>query len=113
MRELIHQQHEQFHQSKESTALVNEKYHDLKSLLESFQGQISQTQIDQLKEKVGGYDTLVDTGNRVLDVVLAEKRATCGRRGMLWRRTASPSTPPCGPSIPRARTTAAPWLAAA
>lgn len=82
MRELIHQQHEQFRQSKESTALVNEKYHDLKSLLESFQGQISQTQIDQLKEKVGEYDTLVDTGNRVLDVVLAEKRAICGRRGI-------------------------------
>lgn len=82
MRELVHQQHEQFRQSKESTDLVNEKYHDLKGLLESFQGQISQAQIDQLKEKVGQYDTFVATGNRVLDVVLAEKRAVCGRRGV-------------------------------
>lgn len=82
MRELVHQQHEQFRQSKEITDLVNEKYHDLKGLLEGFQGQISQAQIDQLKEKVGEYDTLVDTGCRVLDVVLAEKRAACGRRGV-------------------------------
>lgn len=82
MRELVHQQHEQFRQSKESTALVNEKYHDLKGLLESFHGQISQEQIDQLKEKVGEYDTFVATGNRVLDVVLAEKRAACSRRGI-------------------------------
>lgn len=82
MRELVHQQHEQFHQSKESTALVNEKYHDLKNLLESFQGQISQEQITRLKAKVGEYDTFADTGNRVLDVALAEKRAVCGRRGV-------------------------------
>lgn len=82
MRELMHQQHEQFRQSQESTALVNEKYHDLKGLLEGFQGQISQAQIDQLKEKVGEYDTFVDTGSRVLDVVLAEKRAACTRRSI-------------------------------
>lgn len=82
MRELVHQQYEQFLQSKESTALVNEKYHDLKGLLESFQGQISQEQIDQLKEKVGEYDTFAATGNRVLDVVLGEKRAVSSRRGI-------------------------------
>lgn len=82
MRELVHHQHEQFRQSKEATDLVNEKYHDLKGLLEGFQGQISQAQIDQLKENVGEYDTLVNTGSRVLDVVLAEKRAACGRRGI-------------------------------
>ena len=82
MRELVHQQHEQFRQSKESVDLVNEKYHDLKGLLESFQGSVSQGQVDRLREKVGTYDTFVDTGNRVLNVVLAEKRASCGRRGI-------------------------------
>lgn len=82
MRELVHQQYEQFRQSKESTDLVNEKYHDLKGLLESFQGQISQEQIDQLKEKVNGYDTFAATGNRVLDVVLGEKRTVSMGRGI-------------------------------
>ena len=82
MRELVHQQYEQFRQSRESAALVNEKYHDLKNLLESFQGQISQEQLTQLKEKVGEYDTFAATGNRVLDVVLGEKRAVSMRRGI-------------------------------
>lgn len=82
MRELVHLQREQFRQSEESAALVNEKYHDLKGLLENFQGQISQEQTDQIKQKVEKYDTFVDTGNRVLDIVLAEKRAACARRGI-------------------------------
>ena len=82
MRELVHQQYEQFRQSRESTDLVNEKYHDLKGLLESFQGQISQEQIDRLKEKVNGYDAFAATGNRVLDVVIGEKRAVSRRRGI-------------------------------
>ena len=82
MRELVHQQYEQFRQARESTDLVNEKYHDLKGLLEGFQGQISQEQIDRLKEKVSEYDTITATGNRVLDVVLGEKRAVSGRRGI-------------------------------
>ena len=82
MRELVHQQYEQFCQSRESTDLVNEKYHDLKGLLESFQGQVSQEQIVQLKEKVEEYDACAATGNRVLDVVLGEKRAVARRRGI-------------------------------
>ena len=82
MRELVHLQREQFRQSEESAALVNEKYHDLKGLLENFQGQISQEQTDRLKQKVGAYDAFVDTGSRVLDIVLAEKRAACARRGI-------------------------------
>lgn len=82
MRELVHEQHEQFRHSKQSVELVNEKYHDLKGLLEGFQGAISQEQIDKLKAKVGEYDTYVDTGSHVLDIVLAEKRALCESRGI-------------------------------
>lgn len=82
MRELVHHQHEQFRQSKESVDLVNEKYHDLKGLLEGFQGQVSTEQLDKLKAKVGQYDTYIKTGNRVLDIVLAEKRAICNQRGI-------------------------------
>ena len=83
MRELVHQQYEQLSQSRECVELVNEKYHDLKGLLESFQGnEISPQQLEKLREKLGTYDTFVDTGNRVLDVVLAEKRGSCNRRGI-------------------------------
>ena len=80
MRELVHEQHEQYRHSKQSVELVNEKYHDLKSLLEGFHGEISREQIDTLKARVGEYDTHIETGNHVLDIVLSEKRAVAAAR---------------------------------
>lgn len=80
MRELVHEQHEQYRHSKQSVELVNEKYHDLKSLLEGFHGEISREQIDTLKARVGEYDTHIETGNHVLDIVLSEKRAIAAAR---------------------------------
>lgn len=80
MRELIHEQHEQYRHSKQSVELVNEKYHDLKGLLEGFHGQISPEQIESLKERIGEYESHIQTGNHVLDIVLSEKRAVCAAR---------------------------------
>ena len=82
MRELMREQYTQFRQSRDSVEIINEKYHDLKGLLESYRGNISDREIDQLKAKVEQYDTFVDTGNEVLDIVLAEKRAVCNQRGI-------------------------------
>lgn len=84
MRELVHEQHEQFRHSKQSVELVNEKYHDLKSLLEGFRGDISPEQIQALRDRVGEYDTHVETGNHVLDIVLSEKRAICAARHIVF-----------------------------
>ncbi len=80
MQELVHEQHEQYRHSKQSVELVNEKYHDLKGLLEGFHGEISREQIDSLKERIGEYESHVETGNHVLDIVLSEKRAICAAR---------------------------------
>jgi hypothetical protein len=80
MQELIHEQHEQFRHSKQSVELINEKYHDLKGLLEGFHGEISRDQIDSLKERIGEYENHIETGSHVLDIVLSEKRAVCAAR---------------------------------
>lgn len=80
MHELIHEQHEQYHHSRQSVELINEKYHDLKSLLEGFHGEISPQQINKMKERIGEYENHIDTGNHVLDIVLSEKRALCANR---------------------------------
>lgn len=80
MHELIHEQHEQYHHSRQSVELINEKYHDLKSLLEGFHGEISPQQINKMKERIGEYENHIDTGNHVLDIVLSEKRALCAKR---------------------------------
>lgn len=82
MQEIIHTQYDQFRQSRDSVDLVNEKYHDLKGLLDGYHGQISPEQMEQLRAKVDEYDVYVDTGNRVLDIVIAEKRAICNQRGI-------------------------------
>ncbi len=80
MQELIHEQHEQYRHSKQSVELINEKYHDLKGLLEGFHGEISREQIESLKERIGEYESHIETGNHVLDIVLSEKRAICAAR---------------------------------
>lgn len=82
MRELVHQQHIQYTASKESMQLVNEKYHDLKRLLQSFQGNVSPAQIKKLEHSIDAYDAQVHTGNDVLDVLLTEKRTLCTQRNI-------------------------------
>lgn len=84
MKELVHQQYEQLQNSKESMDLVNEKYHDLKRLLDNFDGQFSQGQIDKLRNKISEYDNFVDTGNDILDVVLAERAGMCKQKGIVF-----------------------------
>ena len=57
--------------------LVNEKYHDLKQLLQGFHGQVPEYQIQKLEKQLVGYEAAVRTGNDVLDVLLSDKRALC------------------------------------
>lgn len=83
MRELVHQQRVQYDASKESAQLINEKYHDLKHLLKSLRGTVPQAQIDQLKRSIAAYDRPADSGNEVLDVLLAEKNGICQQRNIL------------------------------
>lgn len=80
MRELIHQQHAQFEASKENTQLINEKYHDLKQMISTLSGRISQRELDQLQHSISGYGSEVHTGNDVLDVILTEKKMLCEKQ---------------------------------
>lgn len=82
MRELAHEQYEQYRHSKQSVELVNEKYHDLKGLLENFSGDFSREQLESLKKRLEEYNIHVDTGSRALDIVIAEKTMLCQKRGI-------------------------------
>lgn len=82
MRELIHQQHAQFEASKESTQLIHEKYHDLKQMISTLSGRISQRELDQFQQSISGYDAAVHTGNDVLDVILTEKKMLCEKQNI-------------------------------
>ncbi len=83
MRELVHTQRVQYEASKESAQLINEKYHDLKHLLKSFRGTVPQEQLDRLKQSIAAYERPANSGNEVLDVLLAEKLGICQQRGIV------------------------------
>ena len=83
MRELVHQQRVQYEASKESAQLINEKYHDLKHLLKSFRGTVPQEQLDRLKQSIAAYERPANSGNEVLDVLLAEKIGICQQRNIV------------------------------
>jgi len=83
MRELVHQQRVQYEASKESAQLINEKYHDLKHLLKSFRGTVPQEQLDRLKQSIAAYERPANSGNEVLDVLLAEKIGLCQQRNIV------------------------------
>lgn len=67
------QEEKQFEYSKETIELINVKCHDLKHMLGYFEDRLSKAEIDELKSKVNVYSSSVKTGNKILDVVLAEK----------------------------------------
>ncbi len=83
MRELVHQQRVQYEASKESAQIINEKYHDLKHLIKSFRGTVPQEQLDQLKNSIAAYERPANSGNEVLDVLLAEKIGVCQQRNIV------------------------------
>lgn len=82
MRELMHEQRTQYEASRESVQLINEKYHDLKHLLNSIQNAIPQAEMERLSNALTSYDVRVQSGYEVLDVVLTEKMSLCLQRGI-------------------------------
>ena len=80
MRSMLHIQKLQWQQGKEYTELVNEKYHDLKKIINSFRGEIDPRMLNKLSDAIEAYDDQVRTGNSAVDIVLTEARELCRRR---------------------------------
>lgn len=80
LRNMLHLQYENYKMRQESVELINRKYHDLKHQIailrrESVSGR---TQIlDQMEQEIKAYEANNDTGNKVLDTVLAGKSLSC------------------------------------
>ncbi|MDO4852503.1 MAG: ATP-binding protein [Clostridia bacterium] len=82
MKAMLHAQENQWQQGKERAELVNEKYHDLKKLVNSFQGKLDAGMFHKLSKAIESYDDKVETGNRAANVVLTEARELCRSRGI-------------------------------
>ena len=79
---LRHQEKEQYAFSKENIEIINVKCHDLKHKIAAFRGRLEESEIRDMENAVMIYDSIVKTGNEVLDVILTEKSLQCGKNGI-------------------------------
>ncbi|HIW02966.1 MAG TPA: GHKL domain-containing protein [Candidatus Protoclostridium stercorigallinarum] len=88
---LRHQEQEQYALAKENIDIINVKCHDLKHKFAAFRGRLEESEINEMENAVMIYDSIVKTGNEVLDVVLTEKSLTAGKNGIRLTVTADDS----------------------
>lgn len=76
---------EQYQLSKENIALINQKCHDLKHQIRAIRN-ASKEEIDkyleEMEDTIRIYESIVKTGNDVLDTILTEKSLYCKDRGI-------------------------------
>ena len=84
MKELMRREQEQYRLTKENIDLINIKCHDLKHQIQSLRKNASEPYIKQVEEAVMFYDSVVKTGNDVLDVILTEKSLLCEKNHIVF-----------------------------
>ncbi|MFA9377245.1 MAG: ATP-binding protein [Lachnotalea sp.] len=81
LNQLWHQQKAQYTLAKENISLINHKCHDLKHQMKAIQNMASVKEkehyLEEVKNSIQIYDSIVNTGNEVLDTVLTEKSLYC------------------------------------
>ena len=85
MNMLWKKEQEQYELSKENIAIINQKCHDLKHQIRAIRS-MNKEEIDaylnDMEESVEIYESIVKTGNEVLDTILTEKSLYCKERGI-------------------------------
>jgi len=80
IQEMWNQERKQLALSQETVRMLNLKCHDMRHLLRLISAQqddSTQREIDSIRELIDVYDSRVDTGNDVLNLLLAEKGLLC------------------------------------
>lgn len=79
---LWHQQKEQYNLAKENIDIINRKCHDLKHQMTGIRGMIKNEEgekyLAEIEKSIIIYDSIVKSGNEVLDTILTEKSLFCG-----------------------------------
>jgi hypothetical protein len=65
---------------KENEDEINIKYHDLKHLIHSFDGNIPASSLKEIEKSLEEYDSVIKTGSTPLDIVIAEKKMLCVKK---------------------------------
>lgn len=86
IRNVLNMQYAQYQQSKESIAIINHKYHDLKHQIAVLRAErdpaAREAHLDDIEAGIKEYEARFKTGNSVLDTVLTGKSLTCVREGI-------------------------------
>ena len=81
LNQLRYEQQQQYDLAKENIAIINRKCHDLKHQMAAMRSMVSPENqaryLDEIERSVRIYDSILKTGNEVLDTVLTEKSLTC------------------------------------
>lgn len=81
----IRQGERQYEISKDTIDMINVKCHDIMYKVNSLlaqKGEVSVAAAEDLRESISIYDTKVETGNKILDVLLTEKSLFCEQNGI-------------------------------
>lgn len=82
---LREKEHEQFELRKENIEIINQKCHDLKHQIRALRHASKEDfeqYLDEIEESVQIYESIVKTGNEVLDTILTDKSLYCRKRGI-------------------------------
>ena len=74
----------QYENIKQSMAIINEKTHDLKHQLIALKKNysIDESYMNDIEQAMQIYDTMINTGNKALDVVISDKKLICSKKGI-------------------------------
>ena len=80
----VRQSERQYEISKDTIDMINIKCHDIKYKLGSFVngGEYSASAVDDLRKSISIYDSKIETGNKILDVLFTEKSLYCEQNGI-------------------------------
>jgi signal transduction histidine kinase len=83
---VLYRQYEQYKKSKGSIEILNRKYHDLKHQIAVIRAEDDlerrESYLAEMDQALNLYSAQIDTGNKVLDIVLTEKSMYCAEHGI-------------------------------
>lgn len=85
MNMLWKKEQEQYELSKENIALINQKCHDLKHQIRAIRNMDREeihAYLEEMEDSIKIYESIVKSGNEVLDTILTEKSLYCKERGI-------------------------------
>lgn len=83
---LLHQSKEQYALSKENIEIINMKCHDMRHQIRKIgkNNALSDETIKEIEGSINLYESLIKTGNEVLDIILTEKSLICNKKNIVF-----------------------------